>query len=174
MAWQQLLRTERELTAYPDEISGTLSICCNDFSNPIVCDTKNEKGEYGTGMFKFTDTELKLLEGSDLKAKAAYDKLKGSNLTAKEQMLVLAHDFPFIVYSIDYGLSINFKSRLFNMDKMQCWFSFFPFSRKSYHRSEAILDALIFKTLEAKANEELLRNPFAVLRDSDLGKAKLA
>ncbi|KAF5645133.1 hypothetical protein F52700_2333 [Fusarium sp. NRRL 52700] len=132
------------------EISGTLTICCNDFSNTIVYDTKNDRGKYGVEAFKYTNKELIILKGSDLKAKAAFDKSKGGNMTTQQKMLVLAHDFPFVVYSIDYGLSINFKSRLFNMDKMQCWFSFFPLSRKFYHRSEAILDDLIFEILEKR------------------------
>ncbi|KAF5667446.1 hypothetical protein FCIRC_9903 [Fusarium circinatum] len=128
MAWQRLFRTESELVANQSEISGTLSICCNEFFNPIVYDTKNDRGEYGIGAFKFTNEELKLLKGSDLKAKVAFDKSKGGNISTQQQMLFLAHDFPFILYSIGYGLSINFKSRLFNMDKMQCWFAFFlPF-----------------------------------------------
>jgi hypothetical protein len=85
-----------------------------------------------------------------------YLSLKEKNLKddqIKEQMLILAHDFPFIVYSIQYDLQADFHSRIFSSDKMECFVPFFPFRRPFYHRAEAILDDLVFKKLYDKVRE---------------------
>jgi hypothetical protein len=96
----------------------------------------------------------------------------------KKQMLVLARDFPFIVYSIQYELPADFQSRIFPVEKnekMKCFVPFFPFRRPFYHRAEAILDDLVFKELYGKAEKESevvsLRQPLDIwyLRDEILG-----
>jgi hypothetical protein len=72
----------------------------------------------------------------------------------RQEMLILAHDFPFIVYSIQYDLQAYFHSRIFRSDDMSCSVPFFPFRRPFYHRAEAILDDLVFKEFYGKAKKE--------------------
>ncbi|TVY62092.1 hypothetical protein Focb16_v013077 [Fusarium oxysporum f. sp. cubense] len=167
MAWQRLFRAESELAGNEQDITGTLSINCNDFSRKILFDVKDGE-HYKTGVLEFTEKELKLLEDGGFKSGDYYQKISGqkrSGSATKEEMLILANDFPFIVYSIDYGLTANFVSRLFQVEGMECWFSFYPFRRQFYHRAEEMLDDKIFKKLKQEASGlKEKKQPFSIIK----------
>ncbi|KAH7168350.1 hypothetical protein DER46DRAFT_597197 [Fusarium sp. MPI-SDFR-AT-0072] len=154
-AWQRFFLAEKELAGTGKGITGTLDICCNDFSQPILWDVFKD-GNFLIDDLTFKKEELDALRKSFLGAKRylAQDLKSLTDDQIREQMLILAQDFPFIVYSIQYDLRANFHSRVFALDKMDCFVDFFPFCRPFYHRAEAILDDLVFKKMYGKAKEE--------------------
>ncbi|KAM5510276.1 hypothetical protein FOXYSP1_10376 [Fusarium oxysporum f. sp. phaseoli] len=171
---------ERDLNGTDEDITGTLNILCNDFPKPILWDTENTSNSFGTFVIEFTDKDLEFMKEEGFHSKP-YIKSRKDTLILEEdkkQMLVLARDFPFIVYSIQYELPADFQSRIFPVEKnekMKCFVPFFPFRRPFYHRAEAILDDLVFKELYGKAEKESevvsLRQPLDIryLRDEILG-----
>ncbi|KAF5560738.1 hypothetical protein FPHYL_6524 [Fusarium phyllophilum] len=155
-AWQRFFLAERDLTNPETKITGTLDIYCNDYNNPILWDVSTSSGQFGTGVLRFKQEDLEIMKKNGFQSNK-YLSMKEEKLSEsyiKEQMLILAHDFPFIVYSIQYDLQADFKSRIFCLDNMECSVPFFPFRRPFYHRAEALLDDLIFKELYAKARAE--------------------
>ncbi|CZR42731.1 uncharacterized protein FPRO_10034 [Fusarium proliferatum ET1] len=161
-AWQRFFLAESELAGSGAKITGTLDICCNDYNSPILWDVSPGSGQFRTGVLRFTKEDLEAMKKNGFNSNK-YLSIKEKKLTdsyIKEQMLVLAHDFPFIVYSIQYDLQADFHSRIFALDNMECSVPFFPFRRPFYHRSEALLDDLVFKELygKAKAESEVLRS----------------
>ncbi|KAF4463143.1 hypothetical protein FALBO_10045 [Fusarium albosuccineum] len=81
------------------------------------------------------------------------------NTTTRTQMLALANDFPFIVYSIKYTLDTAFTSLVFG-SRMKNEFMFYPFRREFFHRAEYLLDDILFTQFEekAKAHEQQMRD----------------
>lgn len=161
-AWQRFFLAESELSASGAKNTGTLDIYCNDYDSPILWDVSLGSGQFRTGVLRFTKEDLEAMKKNGFNSNK-YLSIKEKKLTdsyIKEQMLVLAHDFPFIVYSIRYDLQADFHSRIFALDNMECSVPFFPFRRPFYHRSEALLDDLVFKELygKAKAESEVLRS----------------
>ncbi|KAL5621002.1 hypothetical protein FOBRF1_004248 [Fusarium oxysporum] len=154
-AWQKFFLAERDLNGTDEDITGTLNILCNDFPKPILWDTENTSNSFGTFVIEFTDKDLEFMKEEGFYSKS-YIKSRKDTLILEEdkkQMLVLARDFPFIVYSIQYELPADFQSRIFPVEKnekMKCFVPFFPFRRPFYHRAEAILDDLVFKELMVK------------------------
>ncbi|ENH62264.1 hypothetical protein FOC1_g10015232 [Fusarium oxysporum f. sp. cubense race 1] len=179
-AWQKFFLAERDLNGTDEDITGTLNILCNDFPKPILWDTENTSNSFGTFVIEFTDKDLEFMKEEGFHSKP-YIKSRKDTLILEEdkkQMLVLARDFPFIVYSIQYELPADFQSRIFPVEKnekMKCFVPFFPFRRPFYHRAEAILGDLVFKELYGKAEKESevvsLRQPLDIwyLRDEILG-----
>lgn len=76
-----------------------------------------------------------------------------NNNTTAAQMLALAFDFPFIVYSMKYEVQASFPSRLLKAQSPGGAFWFFPFQRSLFHQGEAALDAVIWSKLKQKAKE---------------------
>ncbi|KAG6994926.1 hypothetical protein FocnCong_v016556 [Fusarium oxysporum f. sp. conglutinans] len=177
---QKFFLAERDLNGTDEDITGTLNILCNDFPKPILWDTENTSNSFGTFVIEFTDKDLEFMKEEGFHSKP-YIKSRKDTLILEEdkkQMLVLARDFPFIVYSIQYELPADFQSRIFPVEKnekMKCFVPFFPFRQPFYHRAEAILDDLVFKELYGKAEKESevvsLRQPLDIwyLRDEILG-----
>ncbi|KAF5700156.1 hypothetical protein FMUND_14461 [Fusarium mundagurra] len=154
--------TNSLMTSPETKITVTLDICCNDYNNPILWDASTSYGQFGTGVLRFKQKDLEIMKKNGFQSNK-YLSVKEEKLSEsyiKEQMLMLAHDFPFIVYSIQYDLQADFKSRIFCLDNMECSVLFFPFRRPFYHRAGALLDDLIFKELyaKAKAEPEVLRS----------------
>ncbi|CCT70567.1 uncharacterized protein FFUJ_06549 [Fusarium fujikuroi IMI 58289] len=153
-SWQRFFLAESELAGSGTEITGTLDICCNDYNSPILWDVSTGSGQFRTGVLRFTKEDLEAMKKNGFNSNK-YLSIKEKKLTdsyIKEQMLMLAHDFPFIVYSIQYDLQADFHSRIFALDNMECSVPFFPFRRPFYHRSEALLDDLVFKELYAEGH----------------------
>ncbi|KNA98455.1 hypothetical protein FOXG_18410 [Fusarium oxysporum f. sp. lycopersici 4287] len=155
-AWQRFFLAEKELAGTGKGIIGSLDICCNDFSKPILWDMVTESKHFSTVDITFTKQELELVRENPLGAKRYLDSKPKTetNDGIRQEMLILAHDFPFIVYSIQYDLQAYFHSRIFRSDDMSCSVPFFPFRRPFYHRAEAILDDLVFKEFYGKAKKE--------------------
>ncbi|TXC06871.1 hypothetical protein FocTR4_00009644 [Fusarium oxysporum f. sp. cubense] len=154
-AWQKFFLAERDLNGTDEDITGTLNILCNDFPKPILWDTENTSNSFGTFVIEFTDKDLEFMKEEGFYSKPYINSRKDTLILEedKKQMLVLARDFPFIVYSIQYELPADFQSRIFPVEKnekMKCFVPFFPFRRPFYHRAEAILDDLVFKELMVK------------------------
>ncbi|KAL7757299.1 hypothetical protein ACKLNR_011826 [Fusarium oxysporum f. sp. zingiberi] len=155
-AWQRFFLAEKELAGTGKGIIGSLDICCNDFSKPILWDMVTESKHFSTVDITFTKQELELVRENPLGAKRYLDSKPKTetNDGIRQEILILAHDFPFIVYSIQYDLQAYFHSRIFRSDDMSCSVPFFPFRRPFYHRAEAILDDLVFKEFYGKAKKE--------------------
>ncbi|KAI3583952.1 hypothetical protein IWW34DRAFT_785137 [Fusarium oxysporum f. sp. albedinis] len=155
-AWQRFFLAEKELAGTGKGIIGSLDICCNDFSKPILWDMVTESKHFSTVDITFTKQELELVRENPLGAKRYLDSKPKTEINdgIRQEMLILAHDFPFIVYSIQYDLQAYFHSRIFRSDDMSCSVPFFPFRRPFYHRAEAILDDLVFKEFYGKAKKE--------------------
>ncbi|KAF5693480.1 hypothetical protein FGLOB1_14388 [Fusarium globosum] len=128
-SWQRFFLAESELAGSGAEITGTLGICCNDYNSPILWDVSTGSGQFRTGVLRFTKEDLEAMKKNGFNSNK-YLSIKEKKLTdsyIKEQMLVLAHEFPFIVYSIQYDLQADFHSRIFALDNMECSVAFFPF-----------------------------------------------
>ncbi|KAJ3548802.1 hypothetical protein NM208_g826 [Fusarium decemcellulare] len=177
MAWQRLFRSEKEIrNNQTTDIAGTLHIACNDFSAPIIYDSQTGTKFEAKVLEEFTVDERKILGTQQL---ARHFKLhpnddtsnvipqappgRGAqhtrdNTTTRTQMLALANDFPFIVYSIKYTLDTAFTSLVFG-SRMKNEFMFYPFRREFFHRAEYLLDDILFTQFEekAKAHEQQMR-----------------
>lgn len=159
-------------------VHGLLGIRCNDFSSEdpssrlIRCDVYTPDNKY---KFKDFTINKSLVEEVLVKAEEnikndesqtmsdLYDRTRDNTprhfqdsrtpdkSTSEAEMLLLAHDFPCVVYSIQYKIVNEFKSILLN-DKACAHFSFFPFQRSLYHQAEAVLDALVWKEIKDKAD----------------------
>ncbi|QKD56527.2 uncharacterized protein FOBCDRAFT_203598 [Fusarium oxysporum Fo47] len=114
-AWQRFFLAEKELAGTGKGIIGSLDICCNDFSKPILWDMVTESKHFSTVDITFTKQELELVRENPLGAKRYLDSKPKTetNDGIRQEMLILAHDFPFIVYSIQYDLQAYFHSRIF-------------------------------------------------------------
>ncbi|KAK4185851.1 hypothetical protein QBC35DRAFT_502815 [Podospora australis] len=180
MAWQDFYRKEQQLhdkkalarKEQPRSLQGRLEIHCNDFSQPIRYD------HYTDGKYQFGDFTMKkqlVKKTSDLAelmfelqhprtmsnlykpdvdetTRHFQDSRAPGEFTTEAEMLFLAHDFPYVVYSMKYTVATNFISQLLNEPTSStASFSFYPFQRSLYHQAEAVLDALVWKKIKQKA-----------------------
>ncbi|KAK4194827.1 hypothetical protein QBC40DRAFT_311178 [Triangularia verruculosa] len=182
MAWQDFYRTEKKLydkmtgvtKDEPIPPQGRLEIHCNNFSQAIRYDFYNgtsqkyEFGEYTIDKTLVNEIERLAEENSqsqhpstmcalcdpmdDHTQKIVQDSRTPEVSTTERQMLLLAHDFPYVVYSIEYKVKNEFVSILFD-EKPCATFSFYPFQRSLYHQAEAVLDALVWREIKNKAYE---------------------
>ncbi|KAK3352469.1 hypothetical protein B0T25DRAFT_454621 [Lasiosphaeria hispida] len=154
-------------------VYGRLSIRCNDFSKEICYDFFNDKTkkydfkyftmnpamveEVKEGAAKNLDspspnTMRALYNGERDRSERFYQNLRTNKqeFTTEAEMLFIAHDFPLVVYSIQYTIENGFTSILFN-DQAPATFSFYPFQRSLYHQAEAVLDALVWRKIKKAA-----------------------
>ncbi|KAF5252677.1 hypothetical protein FANTH_2367 [Fusarium anthophilum] len=125
-------------------------------------DVSTSSRQFGAGVLRFKPEDLEMMKENGFQS-SKYFSMKEEKLLenyVKEQMLMLAHDFPFNVYSNEYYLLADVKSRIFSLDNMECSVPFFLFRRPFCYRAEAIVDDLVFKELytKAKAAPEVLRS----------------
>ncbi|EEU47164.1 uncharacterized protein NECHADRAFT_77350 [Fusarium vanettenii 77-13-4] len=159
-------------------VHGLLEIRCNDFSSEdpssrfIRCDVYTHDNKYKLKDFtidkSLVEEVLRKAEENikndppqtmsdlynsmrDNTPTHCQDSRTPDKFTSEAEMLLLAHDFPCVVYSIQYKIVNEFKSILLN-DMACAHFSFFPFQRSLYHQAEAVLDALVWKEIKDKAD----------------------
>jgi hypothetical protein len=170
MAWQKLFETEAGLRSDDSSIQGTLNVECNDFSQRIEYDVQHGD-DYSTDWLTFTDQEKQILKGIGpvVEKYAAQPGVYASkmvdqtfdpnnnkdNTVTTAEMLALAHDFPFMVYSIKYSMQPHFQSLLFGGDALDNSYLFYPYRRQFYHRGEAYLDDALFNALLSKTEDEV-------------------
>jgi hypothetical protein len=184
MTWQNFFKLEQKLSNQlgkaldsTSHLQGVLEIDCNDFSKPIQYDT-NDGGRYEVKEFVFpknliaqynTMADENLLGTQEhepqwmcnryvQEVQNAANGGQGMQDTVQGQMLAMAYDFPYVVYSIQYGIETYFHSVLLDVEKVKESFSFFPFRRPLYHAAEAELDSVIWEKLE-KAAEYIVTTP---------------
>ncbi|EXF75736.1 hypothetical protein CFIO01_05332 [Colletotrichum fioriniae PJ7] len=187
MAWQDLYREEQKIqdrkakanenTSRP--LQGQLSIHCNNFSNPIRRDFFDSDNKYKFGEFtipeesvnranatadeQFESEDPHLMckayaSSNDTSQRHLQDLLEPENAASYDEMLALAYDFPFVVYSIEYTIQNDFKSIILDEASTRASFQFYPFHRSLYHQAEAVLDALVWKRLKEGADSWLERH----------------
>ncbi|KAK3314081.1 hypothetical protein B0H66DRAFT_482762 [Apodospora peruviana] len=177
MAWQDFYRKEQKIhekiakarNEDPKSLQGRLRIHCNNFSEPIRCDV-NAGDKY-----RFTDftidqalvnktallaeenfqsqnpTTMRALYATRSDNSRTVNQDSRTPFTTEKEMLYLAHDFPAVVYSVEYAIENEFDSVL--LDSKACAsFSFYPFHRSLYHQAEAVLDALVWKKVKVMAD----------------------
>lgn len=179
MAWQNLYREEQEIEnreakaqgRRPRSLEGQLSIHCNNFSKPIRYDFYGLDNKYKFEDFTIPQHSVNKAvqialdnQGSDNPqlmcaayasnndtAQLGQDSPEPEEAAFIDGMLALAHDFSFVVYSMEYKIQNNFWSSILKEDKTTASFTFYPFQRSLYHQAEAVLDALVWKKLKDKA-----------------------
>ncbi|KPM38845.1 hypothetical protein AK830_g7698 [Neonectria ditissima] len=166
MAWQDFYRKEQKLYSKlaiaskeePISLQGQLKVHCNDFSEPIsftinevLVDEVEQAGEQNLGS-EVPETMRELYNPlGDTTRTLHQDSRTPEAFTSEAEMLLIAHDFPAIVYSVEYMIKNSFTSIL--LDSKACAdFSFFPFQRSLCHQAEAVLDALVWKAIKEMAD----------------------
>lgn len=162
----------------PEKMDGTLQITCNDFDTSIRYDV-NINGNYDIVEEPLNNTVVSTLdeyadqniEGPELilncQLLAQRPELrdlveKGVNAfcqdprfpdrrTTQQQMVAIAFDFHFMVYSMKYSVKGSSRSRFLKTSKPAADFYFYPFHRPLYHQAEAALDAVIWDQWEKEA-----------------------
>ncbi|KAK1547647.1 hypothetical protein CPAR01_01614 [Colletotrichum paranaense] len=183
MAWQNLCREEQKIEneeakrqgRKPRSLKGQVSIHCNNFSKPIRYDCYGLDNKYKFEDFtiprEFVKKAVQMAmdnQGSEnpqlmcagyaannATTRLVQDTREREDAASIEEMLALAHDFPFVVYSMEYKIQIGFPSNILQEDRTTASFTFYPFQRSLYHQAEAILDVLLW--------EKLKENPSSLL-----------
>jgi hypothetical protein len=171
MAWQEFFKVETTIAEAQAEklgrpirrVQGDLLITCNDFARPIQYD-RHDGDKYSVSQLRLeanTRAEAKstnlmcmtMLEGSldDRSKTVIQNTANPSGSTTELQMVAIAHDYPFIVYLIQYEVQTGFYSWILGMDRPGNEFEFHPFRRPLYHTAEAELDAELWSKLKEGA-----------------------
>ncbi|KAI1858010.1 uncharacterized protein JN550_012903 [Neoarthrinium moseri] len=180
MAWQDFYRREQKLhdklgpllQENPRSPQGRLEIRCNDFSQPIRYDRYTPGNQYNFDYFtmdeklvkEVRDASDKILSSDnpklmldvynslgDTTKRLNQDHRTAGQAASQAEMLLLAHDFPAVVYSLEYTIKNEFISVLLD-DQACASYMFYPFHRSLYHQAEAVLDALVWKAIKEKAD----------------------
>jgi hypothetical protein len=155
-------------------LSGSLQITCNDFTKPIRMDI-HDNGRYDIGYITLdADLVQHATQIADANMESDEPQLNcdlfptfpelgndrytfGQEIDNNNQsisqtdMLAIAFDFPFVVYTMKYSVSGRFRSILLDEPQPGASFYFYPFQRTLYHQAEAALDAVIWRELKAAA-----------------------
>jgi len=183
MAWQAFFKAEQEIAEAltkkfgwrTPRIQGDLLITCNDFSRPIQYDFHGRE-HYSMEILEVPPEiiqEIKIIkdpmclpilrgEGSDIRGVVDQGLNMSTDLC---DMLAIAHDFPYIVYSIQYEVETHFKSWILGIDKPKNKFEFYPFRRPLYHSAEAALDAVLWKKLKEMGMAMMLQEEEAAFEE---------
>lgn len=163
MAEKKLYALAYDMLGPPPPIQGFLRIECNDLQKPFEYDLVGADGKYTKGTFDFSEVDKKYQNTLDHIAthyKSADDtsakveqQPDDAQASTHGQILALAHDFNFMVYSIDYEVACAFESFMLNTHTPGNSFRFFPFRRPFFHYAEMLLDDIVFDVLEKQAQD---------------------
>ena len=163
MAEKKLYALAYKMFGPPPPIQGFLKIECNDLRKPFEYDLVDANGKYTKGTFDFSDADKNyqntlnhiatLYKSADDKSNKFKQQPDDAQASTHRQILALAHDFNFMVYSIDYEVACAFESFILGTHLPWNSFRFFPFRRPFFHYAEMLLDDIIFDELEKQAKD---------------------
>ena len=163
MAEKKLYALAYDMLEPPPPIQGFLKIECNDLRKPFEYDLVDANGKYNKQMFNFGDADINYQDTTNLiatlynSANDQSDKVKqqpnDAQISTHRQILALAHDFNFLVFSIDYEVACAFESFMLVTPSPGNSVRFFPFCRPLFHYAEMLLDDMLFDVLEKQARD---------------------
>ena len=153
----------------PPPIQGFLRIECNDLRKPFEYDFVDANRNYSKETFVFGDADINyqntknliatLYESADDQSERVEQQPNDARASTHRQILALAHDFNFMVFSIDYEVACAFESFMLVTHLPGNSVRFFPFRRPFFHYAEMLLDDILFDLLEKQA-EEYIKGEF--------------
>ena len=163
MAEKELYALAYDMLGSPPPIQGFLKIECNDLRKPFEYDLVDANGKYTQETFEFSNADIEyqitlnhiatLYKSADDKSEKVEQQPHNAQASTHRQILALAHDFNFMVYSIDYEVACAFESFLLSTHLPGNSFRFFPFRRPCFHYAEMLLDDMVFDYLKKHAKD---------------------